>query len=85
MSFATTSCKMIPKTPAIFAKPAGARKVHFDLQAYARHRLIAAGLTNTGIIDHCTFQCEEQYFSYRRSQSYRHADYGRQISAIVIG
>ena len=68
-----------------FAKPAGADKVHFDLQAYARHRLMAAGLENTGIIAHCTFALKDQYFSYRRSQASGDADYGRQISAIVIG
>ncbi len=68
-----------------FAKPAGARKVHFDLQAYACHRLVAAGLEQAGIIAHCTFQRKEQYFSYRRSQACGQVDYGRQISAIVIG
>ena len=68
-----------------FAKPPGARKVHFDLKAYARHRLTAAGLENTGVIDHCTYQLEDRYFSYRRSQRLAHSDYGRQISAIVIG
>ena len=68
-----------------FAQPAGARKVHFDLPAYAHHRLIAAGLEQVGIIGQCTFQLEDSYFSYRRSQSSGHTDYGRQISAIVIG
>ena len=68
-----------------FAKPPGARKVHFNLQAYACHRLVAAGLENTGVIDHCTYQLEDRYFSYRRSQRLGHSDYGRQISAIVIG
>ncbi len=68
-----------------FSTPAGASKVHFDLQAYARHRLITAGVANTQLIAHCTYQLPGRYFSYRRSQSSGHADYGRQISAIVIG
>ena len=67
-----------------FTRPAGAVKVHFDLQAYAEHRLRAAGLQNTSIIKHCTFGRKQQYFSYRRSQALGHTDYGRQISAIVI-
>lgn len=65
--------------------PQGRTKPHFDLKAYARHRLEAAGLNSTGIIDHCTFQREGQYFSYRRSRQLGHPDYARQISAIVIG
>lgn len=67
-----------------FAKPEGAIKVHFDLQAYARYRLTAAGLENAGVIEHCTFGCDQQYFSFRRSQKNNYPDYGRQISAIVI-
>ena len=68
-----------------FATPEGAKKVHFDLQAYARHRLIAAGLEHTALIEHCTFSRDQQYFSFRRSQKNSYPDYGRQISAIVIG
>jgi YfiH family protein len=67
-----------------FAKPAGAAKVHFDLQAYVRHRLEASGLQDVGVVQHCTFAGEGWYFSYRRSQRDGHQDYGRQISAIVI-
>ncbi len=67
-----------------FVTPEGARKVHFDLQAFVLHRLQAAGLTNTGRIEHCTFKRDQQYFSFRRSQKNNESDYGRQISAIVI-
>lgn len=67
-----------------FAIPEKAKKVHFDLQAYAQYRLQAAGLAQTGIVAHCTFGRDKQYFSYRRSQKAGHEDYGRQISAIVI-
>ncbi len=74
-----------PKNDRFFAKPEGAKKVHFDLQAYALHRLIAAGVENSSVIDHCTYQLDDRYFSYRRSQADGFADYGRQISAIVIG
>ena len=74
-----------PAYDQFFALPLGAAKVHFDLQGFARHRLQEAGLCQTGIVQHCTFGREEQYFSYRRSQKNGHTDYGRQISAIVIG
>ncbi len=73
-----------PQNEQFFALPEGAAKPHFDLQAYARRRLIAAGLEKPGIIRHCTYEREGQYFSFRRSQKNGHPDYGRQISAIVI-
>ncbi len=73
-----------PGNECFFVKPSGAQKVHFDLQAYAQSRLEAAGLGLAGIIKHCTFSRENQYFSFRRSQKNTQSDYGRQISAIVI-
>jgi len=73
-----------PGNERFFAKPVGAQKVHFDLQAYARNRLERAGLSHAGIINHCTFMRKNQYFSFRRSQKNSQLDYGRQISAIVI-
>ena len=67
-----------------FSTPQGAKKVHFDLPAYALHRLQKAGLHNVAALDHCTFAREQQYFSYRRTCKNGEPDYGRQISAIVI-
>ena len=74
-----------PANSQFFTIPPGAKKIHFDLQTYAQRRLLAAGLVNTAIINHCTFARDQQYFSFRRSQKNGHSDYGRQISAIVIG
>ena len=74
-----------PGNERFFVKPFGAKKVHFDLQAYAHHRLITAGLKYVETLNHCTFKQKNQYFSYRRSQKNGLLDYGRQISAIVIG
>ncbi len=76
--------KQDPRNERFFAVPAGARKVHFDLQAYVLHRLNAAGIDDAAIIDHCTFTMDQHYFSYRRLQKSGASDYGRQISAIVI-
>jgi copper oxidase (laccase) domain-containing protein len=61
----------------------GARP-HFDLAAYAVHRLARAGVAGAGKIGSCTYARGEDFFSYRRSQAAREPDYGRQISAIVL-
>jgi YfiH family protein len=74
-----------PGSDRFFARPDGALKPHFDLPAYVVDRLHRAGVKNTGHIDHCTYLLTERYFSFRRSQRQGEADYGRQISAIVIG
>jgi len=66
-----------------FARPAGA-KPHFDLAAFVAHRLGLAGLGNTAVLGHCTYTRGEDFFSYRRSRPRGEADYGRQISAIVL-
>jgi YfiH family protein len=68
-----------------FHRPDARGKPHFDLAAYVIGRLHRAGVHNTGHIDHCTFQMHERYFSFRRAQRRGETDYGRQISAIVIG
>ena len=57
---------------------------HFDLPGYVRRRLEAAGIAQAGTIGECTSERSDQFFSYRRSQARREADYGRQISAIVL-
>ncbi|MCB1455026.1 MAG: peptidoglycan editing factor PgeF [Nitratireductor sp.] len=55
----------------------------FDLPAYIIARLEAAGVSArwTG---HCTYEDEENFFSYRRKTHRGEADYGRQISAIML-
>jgi hypothetical protein len=74
-----------PGSDRFFSRPDEAGKPHFDLAAYVVARLHRVGVKNSGHIDHCTFQQSERYFSFRRSQRRGEADYGRQISAIVIG
>ncbi len=73
-----------PGNERFFVQPPAARKVHFDLQAYAQNRLEKAGVRQVATIQHCTFLHENRYFSFRRSQKNTQLDYGRQISAIVI-
>ena len=66
-----------------FSRPAGPRP-HFDLAGYAADRLARAGLAEVGLHSPCTYAQEEEYFSYRRARAKNEADYGRQISAIVL-
>lgn len=55
----------------------------FDLNRYTTDRLDRAGVT-AGNLDRCTYAREDLFYSYRRSTHRREADYGRQISAIVL-
>lgn len=61
----------------------GAR-AHFNLAAYAAHRLERAGAGAIELLSPCTYENESDFFSYRRAQHLGQADYGRQISAIVL-
>ena len=55
----------------------------FDLNAYTVDRLGAAGVQAV-CLERCTYQEEENFFSYRRSVHRSEPDYGRQISAIML-
>ena len=57
---------------------------HFDLPAYVRHRLLAAGVGEVETIQLDTYSQAERFFSYRRSTHRGEPDYGRQISLIGI-
>jgi hypothetical protein len=69
-----------------FAKGERPEHYQFDLAAYARHRLEQAGIAPAQIDDLGldTRDDEERFFSYRRTCLRREADYGRQLSAIVL-
>lgn len=55
----------------------------FDLNGYTVARLTAAGV-NAAQLGRCTYEEEEHFYSYRRATHRGEADYGRQISAIVL-
>lgn len=76
--------KVDPGNERFFHSPAAGARVHFDLPGYAAARLARAGLTNIAVCAPCTYENESLFFSYRRSQVLKEADYGRQISAIVV-
>jgi YfiH family protein len=73
-----------PDNDRFFHEPRPGRR-HFDLPGYCRARLEAAGI---GIVDDTaspdTYADESRFYSYRRSSHRKEADYGRQISAIVL-
>lgn len=58
--------------------------LHFDLPAYIRHRLIAAGIDEVETIHLDTYSSSDRFFSYRRATHQGEDDYGRQISLIGI-
>jgi len=72
-----------PRSTAYFTTPASGR-AHFDLPGYALMRLTKAGIASAINLERCTHGRESQFFSFRRTTQRKEADYGRQISAIVV-
>jgi YfiH family protein len=56
----------------------------FDLRAYVAHRLRQSGIKAVETIPLCTYAQEADFFSYRRTTHRKEADYGRQLSAIML-
>jgi YfiH family protein len=75
----------LEKDPAIaqFFANKGDR-IHFDLPGYVAQRLSKAGITDMAELGLSTYPPENGFFSFRRTTHRREADYGRQISAIVL-
>lgn len=67
-----------------FVYPAPGAKPHFNLAGYVLHRLAAAGIQNIVNATQCTHAGESLFYSFRRTTQRKEADYGRQISAIVV-
>lgn len=66
------------------AKDNGPRQPHFDLKAFILHRLHEAGLSRIAALPDCTYGQPDGYFSYRYNTHKGIADYGRNISAIML-
>jgi YfiH family protein len=67
-----------------FTRPTPDSRPHFDLPAYALHRLQRVGVGHAVSCTACTYTHADDFFSYRGSQARGDVDYGRQISAIVL-
>ena len=67
-----------------FFMPAASDGLHFDLPAYLRHRLTAAGIGTVETIHLDTYSNADRFYSYRRATQLGEPDYGRQISLIGI-
>lgn len=59
-------------------------KPHFDLEAYVRSRLFAAGVEQIEALHLDTYGDEERFYSFRRATHRGEVDYGRQLSAIAL-
>ena len=57
----------------------------FDLETYVVHRLGAAGVANVDALHADTYAGSADFFSFRRTTHRGEPNYGRQISAIVLG
>ena len=73
-----------PENARFFQRPDSDAKPHFDLPGFVAHRLSGAGLGSIDQQSHCTHANESLFFSFRRTTQRSEADYGRQISAIVV-
>ncbi|HXM00342.1 MAG TPA: peptidoglycan editing factor PgeF [Rhizomicrobium sp.] len=56
----------------------------FDLEGYVVHRLREAGIADVAGLYADTYAREAEFFSFRRATHRGEANYGRQISAIVL-
>ncbi len=57
---------------------------HFDLPGYVAHRIKQAGVAKVSDLALCTYPPENGLFSYRRTTHRGEADYGRELSAIIL-
>ncbi len=64
----------------------GARPGHcqFDLPAFCLMQLQRAGIEHAASTGECTYADEARFFSFRRTTHRGEADYGRQMSAIML-
>lgn len=69
--------------PRYFRPSTTAGHSMFDLNQYTVDRLRKAGVTAEGL-GRCTYAEEDLFYSYRRTTHRKEADYGRQVSAIVL-
>jgi YfiH family protein len=73
-----------PTNERFFAPSKRAAHWQFDLAGYVAHRLRQSGIATVEVTSACTYAAEAELFSYRRTTHRGEADYGRQLSAIML-
>ena len=73
-----------PANRAFFRPSVRAGHSLFDMPGYIAARLEAFGLATVERVNMCTYEHAERYFSFRRTTHRGEADYGRNISAIML-
>lgn len=73
-----------PAFARFLGRSATSAKAHFDLPGFVLAQLEAAQIGNIVNSAQCTHGNESLFFSFRRTTQRQEADYGRQISAIVV-
>ena len=59
-------------------------KLYFNLSSYVKSLILKSGVKKIEKLDVDTFDAKNKFFSARRSKSLNHADYGRNISIIML-
>jgi len=72
-----------PKNMVYFTTSGREGHYFFDLQTYSVDRLKRAGV-RAGALNLCSYEDERRFYSYRRKTHLGQADFGRQISAIML-
>ncbi len=67
-----------------FSEPQPGGRPYFDLPGFVEGRLARLGLAHIEMANQCTYADESKFFSFRRTTHRQDADYGRQISAILL-
>ena len=67
-----------------FTRAGKSERPHFDLPAYIAHRLQQASLHSIERLNRCTYEEDENFYSFRRCTHRKESDYGRQLSAISL-
>jgi polyphenol oxidase len=82
--FEATFLARDPANGAYFKRKDDGARPHFDLPGFVTKHLAEAGVGSIEDLSLCTSENESLFFSYRRKTHLGEADYGRQISAIVV-
>ncbi len=73
-----------PAYRKFFNRTSSASRPHFDLPGFCMEKLQAAAVTEAESLGRCTYADDSLFYSYRRKTHCGDADFGRQMSAIVV-